>query len=227
METKAHCARCKIPRSKRICLIKEGGRGPAFCPTLNYQDLILEVTKAYQAPDLKDFARLASVQEAECYANRKPGHYVLQPTKCRVQETVEFAQKLGFRKLGIAFCGGLHKEAGLFSDVLESQGFEVASVGCSAGGVPKETIGIKEDEKVRIGSYETMCNPLLQAEILNQEETELNIVLGLCVGHDALFLKKAKAFCTVLAAKDRVTGHNPLAGLYTLHSYYQKLKNTD
>ena len=72
-----------------------------------------------------------------------------------------------------------------------------------------------------------MCNPLLQAEILNHEETELNIVLGLCVGHDALFLKKAKAFCTVLAAKDRVTGHNPLAALYTLHSYYQKLKNTD
>jgi len=227
METKAHCARCKIPRSKRVCLIKEGGKGPAFCPTLNYQDLILEVTQAYQAPDLKDFARLASVQEAECYANRKPGPYVLQPTKCRVQETVEFAQKLGFNKLGIAFCGGLQKEAGLLSDVLESQGFELASVGCNAGGVPKENIGIKEKEKVRIGSYETMCNPLLQAEILNHEQTELNIVLGLCVGHDALFLKKAKAFCTVLAAKDRVTGHNPLAGLYTLHSYYQKLKNTD
>lgn len=226
METKAHCARCKIPRSKRVCLLKEGGRGPAFCPTLNYPNLILKVTKEYQAPDLKNFARIASVQEAECYADRKPGHYVIQPTKCRVQETVEFAQKLGFRKLGIAFCGGLQKEAGLLSDVLESQEFEVASVGCNAGGVPKEAIGIKEDEKVRIGSYETMCNPLLQAEILNQEGTELNIVLGLCVGHDALFLKKAKAFCTVLAAKDRVTGHNPLAALYTLHSYYQKLKNT-
>ena len=69
-----------------------------------------------------------------------------------------------------------------------------------------------------------MCNPLLQAEILNQEKTDLNIVLGLCVGHDALFLKKAEAFSTVLAAKDRVTGHNPLAAVYTVHSYYQKLK---
>ena len=226
MEPKAHCARCKIPRSKRVCLIKEGGRGPAFCPTLNYQDLILEVTKEYQSPDLKDFARIASVQEGECYADRKPGHYVIQPTKCRVQETVEFAQKLGFRKLGIAFCGGLQKEAGLLTDVLESHKFEVASIGCNAGGVPRETIGIKEEEKVRIESYETMCNPLIQAEILNREKTELNIVIGLCVGHDALFLKKAKAFCTVLAAKDRVTGHNPLAALYTLHSYYQKLINT-
>ena len=227
METKAHCARCKIPRNKRVCLIKEGGKGPAFCPTLNYRDLILQVTQAYQAPDLKNFARLASVQEAECYADRKPGNYVIQPTKCRVQETVEFAQKLGFKKLGIAFCGGLQKEAGLLSDVLESHGFELASVGCNAGGVPKENIGITENEKIRIGSYETMCNPLLQAEILNRENTELNIVLGLCVGHDSLFLKRANAFCTVLAAKDRVTGHNPIAALYTLHSYYQKLKNTD
>jgi len=227
METKAHCARCKIPRNKRVCLIKKGGKGPAFCPTLNYQDLILQVTQAYQAPDLKNFARLASVQEAECYADRKPGNYVIQPTKCRVQETVEFAQKLGFKKLGIAFCGGLQKEAGLLSDVLESHGFELASVGCNAGGVPKENIGITENEKIRIGSYETMCNPILQAEILNRENTELNIVLGLCVGHDSLFLKRANAFCTVLAAKDRVTGHNPIAALYTLHSYYQKLKNTD
>ena len=69
-----------------------------------------------------------------------------------------------------------------------------------------------------------MCNPLLQAEVLNQEKTEFNVVLGLCVGHDSLFLKKSDALCTVLAAKDRVTGHNPLAALYTLHSYYQKLK---
>jgi uncharacterized metal-binding protein len=70
-----------------------------------------------------------------------------------------------------------------------------------------------------------MCNPLLQAEILNRERTELNIVLGLCVGHDALFLKHANAYSTVLATKDRVTGHNPLAAVYTAHSYYQKLKS--
>ena len=53
---------------------------------------------------------------------------------------------------------------------------------------------------------------------------DLNVVLGLCVGHDALFLKRATAFTTVLAAKDRVTGHNPLAAVYTVHSYYRKLK---
>jgi uncharacterized metal-binding protein len=224
METKAHCARCRIPRDQRICQVAEGGRGPEFCPTLNYKELIDEVTAAYQDPEVKDFARLASIQEAECYANRAPGPYVLQPSKTRIQETVEFASRLGCRKLGLAFCGGLQKEAGMVSEVLEAAGFGVASVACNCGGVPKEAIGLRDSEKVRIGSYETMCNPILQAEILNHEQTELNVVVGLCVGHDALFLKKARAFSTVLAAKDRVTGHNPLAAVYTLHSYYQKLK---
>ena len=224
MENKAHCAKCRIPKPERICQLESGGRGPAFCPTVNYAQLAQKVTGLYAQPEYAEFARLASIQEAECYANRAPGPYVLQPTKTRIQETVEFARKLGCKKLGLAFCGGLQREAGLVTDIFEAQGFSLASVACNCGGVPKEAIGLREEEKVRMGSYETMCNPLLQAEILNREETDLNIVLGLCVGHDSLFLKRAKAFSTVLAAKDRVTGHNPLAAVYTVHSYYQKLK---
>lgn len=221
---KAHCAKCRIPKSERICQVKEGGRHPEFCPTVHYKALAEEMLAVYRQPEYAEFARLASIQEAECYASRAPGPYVLQPSKTRIEETVEFAGKLGCRKLGLAFCGGLQKEAGLVADILEAQGFSLASVACNCGGVPKEAIGIADTEKVRIGSYETMCNPLLQAEILNHEKTDLNVMLGLCVGHDALFLKRATAFCTVLAAKDRVTGHNPLAAVYTVHSYYQKLK---
>jgi len=50
----------------------------------------------------------------------------------------------------------------------------------------------------------------------NDEQTEFNIVMGLCVGHDSLFLKYSNAPCTVLAAKDRLLGHNPLAAIYTV-----------
>jgi uncharacterized metal-binding protein len=69
-----------------------------------------------------------------------------------------------------------------------------------------------------------MCNPVLQAMILNDEKTQFNILLGLCVGHDSLFFKYAQAPCTVLAVKDRLLGHNPLAAVYTLDSYYRALK---
>lgn len=68
-----------------------------------------------------------------------------------------------------------------------------------------------------------MCNPITQAYLLNEEKTEFNILLGLCVGHDSLFLKNAEAPCTVLAVKDRLLGHNPLAAIYTAESYYRAL----
>jgi uncharacterized metal-binding protein len=58
---------------------------------------------------------------------------------------------------------------------------------------------------------------------LNEEKTDFNILLGLCVGHDSLFFKHADAYTTVLAVKDRVTGHNPLAAVYLHNSYYRKL----
>ncbi len=71
---------------------------------------------------------------------------------------------------------------------------------------------------------EPMCNPIAQAGVLNAEGVDLAIMLGLCVGHDTLFLKYCKAPCTVLAVKDRVTGHNPLAALYLAKSYYGRIK---
>ena len=222
----SNCARCKIPIDERICIIGEEGKGPGFCPTQSFSDLIPGVLKKYQDPQLKEIARMAAIQEAECYANRKPGPYIPQPAKCRVEETVEFARKLGCKKLGLAFCISLQEEAGMLSDVLEVHGFEVVSVCCSVGGVLKETVGIKDEEKIFIGQRETMCNPVMQADVLNNSGTELNIMLGLCVGHDSIFLKEAKALCTVLVAKDRVTGHNPLAAIYNLHSYYGKLLDT-
>ncbi len=123
----------------------------------------------------------------------------------------------------MAFCGGLAREALVLSDILEAHGFEVVTVTCKVGGVPKETIGVKNEEKIRIGAFEPMCNPITQAKILNRSKTDFNIMLGLCVGHDSLFLKYIKGLTTVFAVKDRVTGHNPLAAIYTHQSYYQRL----
>ena len=68
-----------------------------------------------------------------------------------------------------------------------------------------------------------MCNPIHQSRRLNKEETDLNILVGLCVGHDSLFYKYSKAPVTTLVVKDRVLGHNPVAALYTADSYYGKI----
>jgi uncharacterized metal-binding protein len=206
----------------KICLSPEG-QGPAFCPTLHRKKSISEADGEYTRPGILKFAHQASVQEAECYINRGVKPYVMHPAKPRVQETSEFAQKMGYKRLGIAFCSGLRSEALSLTHILEAQGFEVVSIACKAGGTPKEKIGIKEEEKIRIGEFESMCSPIAQAIILNEENTDFNILVGLCVGHDSLFLKHSKAYCTVLVAKDRVLSHNPCAALYTTGSYYARM----
>jgi uncharacterized metal-binding protein len=214
------CAKCGV--KNRICRSPDG-EGPPFCPTLYRKEIVEKAYQEYTQPDILKFVREASVQEGECYINRGVKPYVLHPTKPRVQEVCEFAQKMSYKKLGIAFCGGLQKEALSLNQILEVQGFEVISVACKAGGTPKEHIGIREEEKVHIGEFESMCSPIAQAMILNEERTDFNILVGLCVGHDSLFLKYSKAYCTVLVAKDRVLSHNPCAALYTTGSYYARM----
>jgi uncharacterized metal-binding protein len=63
-----------------------------------------------------------------------------------------------------------------------------------------------------------------QARILNAEGMEMNIIMGLCVGHDMLFSKHSQAPVTTLVVKDRVTGHNPAAVLYGQNFYYKRLQ---
>ena len=221
-EITSACAHCRIDKKEKICLV-EGGRGPRFCPKLNRMDAVEEAMEEYAKQEVGEFARQASIQEGECYAERHKKPYTKFPVKPRVQEICEFAKKMGFKKLGIVFCIGLMNEAAILDEILVSQGFEVVSVMCKVGRVPKEKIGVKDDEKILIGEFEPMCNSIAQAKILNQEKTDFNILLGLCVGHDSLFFKYADAYTTVLVAKDCVLGHNPIAALYTSGSYYSRM----
>jgi len=204
------CVKC----AQAICHfgIKEGT--PGFCPTVNKEAAIREARGLLDDVEILRAAREASRVEGTGY-----GRWT------RVQEVIEFAKRLDITRVGIAFCIGLRKEAKLFADILEAHGFEVVSVCCKVGGEPKEDLGLEDAEKVIPGVYEAYCNPIAQALILDGEGCGLNVLVGLCVGHDALFIKHAKTLTTVLVTKDRVTGHNPAAALYTSHSYYSRLKN--
>ncbi|MDY6932878.1 MAG: DUF1847 domain-containing protein [Spirochaetota bacterium] len=213
------CAKCRI--NNKICR-KPDGNGPQDCPTKAGRESIDKSLTEYQKSENAQLARMASVQEGECYAKKGEKPFARHPVKPRLQEIIEFAQKMGYAKIGIAFCSGLSYEASILSDLLEKHGFEIVSVACKVGGIPKEKIGISENEKVNPGNFESMCNPISQANLLNEKSTELNIMLGLCVGHDSLFLKYVEAPTTVFAVKDRVTGHNPLVSLYTLGSYSER-----
>jgi len=223
------CARCP----NRVCENHGGKAGdappsldkaPAFCPMKLMPEIYAEAMAEYDKPQVREFARKASVQEFQCYEHLPDGS--LRTRLPRIEELIQFARKCGYTRLGIAHCGGLAYEAGLLATMLENNGFEVVSVMCKTGAVPKERIGLKPDEKIAgADSWETMCNPIVQAMIINRSKVDLAVMLGLCIGHDTLFIRYCEVPLTVLAVKDRVLGHNPLAALYTSETYYRRLRN--
>ena len=135
-------------------------------------------------------------------------HYCEEP---RLNEIILFGKEMGFRKIGLAFCIGLAEEARTIERILSGH-FEVESVCCKVSGVNKQQLGLEQiDEEA---NDEVMCNPAGQAEVLNRAGTELNVICGLCVGHDAIFSLVSEAPITTLIAKDRVLAHNPIGAVY-------------
>ncbi len=128
--------------------------------------------------------------------------------------------------MGIATCVGLLDETARLEEIFVAQGLEPVSICCKVGSVDKERLGVRDADKVRPGKFEPACNPVAQARILNEVGTDMNVIVGLCVGHDMLFSKHSKAPVTTIVVKDRVTGHNPAAVLYGRNFYYRRLAKT-
>lgn len=205
------CAYC--PPNVRACRAGEGPvKGPGFCPSKMATGEIERAWEKYRDPFVAKVARESARVEAEGYCQWT-----------RVEEVVQFCKKMDFTKIGIATCISFVDLAGTLSQVLESHGFEVASAACKHGGIAKEEIGLRDDEKIRPGGHESMCNPVSQAELLNASGCQFNVVLGLCIGHDSLFFKHAEGLCSTLVAKDRVLAHNPIGALQLADSYYAKV----
>jgi len=155
----------------------------------------------------------ADVRMAEVSAELE-GEYYMQLT--RLEELIAFCQKMEFTHLGVAFCVGLSEEAEKLHEILANH-FTVSSVCCKVCGIEKERFSLRKISEERI---EAMCNPIGQATVFNSEGTELNVIFGLCIGHDILFTKHSKAPVTTLVVKDRVLAHNPLGAIYS--GYYRK-----
>ena len=176
---------------------KRNASYPEFCLTEKLTEKELEkVVKLYTENEENNKIAIASAEvEGGFY-----GKYT------RVEEIMEVAKRIGAKKIGIATCVGL---------------IDVYGVACKVGSVDKTDIGL--DPKYTCKTGPVMCNPILQAKLLNKAGTQLNVVVGLCVGHDSLFYKYSKALATTLVTKDRVLAHNPVGALYQTRAYYKRL----
>jgi len=175
------------------------------------EDILEGASKLYQ-DEYKDMAYAAALAVERGYMKWT-----------RIESTMEFARLMKYKKLGIASCVGLAQESAILERILRANGFQVVSAICKTGGIPVEHLGIRDEDKSRPGELHVMCNPLAQAALLDSAGSQLNIMMGLCVGHDALFCKASRAPVTTLVAKDGVLGHNPVAAIYNHESYYKRL----
>ncbi len=203
-EHKFSCADCAVTNCD-----SQNKNYPSFCYTTNLpEEFIADAISTYDEDNNKEMMVAAAEVEFEFYCKNT-----------RIEDTIEFAKKMGFKKIGIATCVGLISETRTLAKILRAHSFEVCGIGCKVGAYPKVKMGI--DQKCEVVG-KNICNPILQAKTLNTEKTDMNIIMGLCVGHDMLFTKYSEAPVTTLVAKDRVLGHNPVAALYNADSYYKR-----
>lgn len=191
-----NCALCAAHACNKMKL----NEAPKDCPSLD--EAMEDILESYNDNENLKIAKAAAQIVEESYGQ-----------KTRLEEIMDFAKRCDYQNIGLAFCIGLSNEAKVLSKVLSYNGFTVNSIICKNGGISKDFVGI--DSSV------PMCNPIGQAKFLNEANTDINILLGLCVGHDSLFIKYSKAPITVFAVKDRVLAHNPLGAIYQAESYYK------
>jgi uncharacterized metal-binding protein len=202
------CSECHV----RACY-RQDSKAPVFCAAEGNFEEVEETRELYTGESIyAKVAKAAADLEAEYYGRLT-----------RLEETVVFALKLGAKKVGVASCLSFLDESGIYAKAVRSAGLEVKTVSCKVGSLDKTEIGLSEEYKFCPGEPEACCNPVLQAKVLNDWGSDLNVIMGLCVGHDFLFARHSDAPTVTLAVKDRVLGHNPMAAIYTSKLFYSRI----
>jgi len=146
----------------------------------------VDATELFVGENLKIMQKAAEVESEG---------YIKVP---RLEEVIMFAEKMGFKILGMAFCSGFRYEAEIIADILEKR-FTVHSVMCKNCAISKNEYGLK---KVRDVEDESACNPIGQAKILEKCNTEMNLAYS-------------HTLTTTFIVKDRLLAHNPIGVVYS------------
>ena len=181
------------------CLRGDADRMPPACPTR---------TRAEVARDTLPYADAAmrnemSVADSAPFADDGS-------LRNRVEELAFYAKAQGFRRIGIAFCVSLIKEAQQLGRLLREQDLETELVCCRVGAIDYDEIGLKKAQSDR---FAAICNPVAQARLLNARSVNLVAQVGLCIGHDLILQRECDAPVTTLVVKDRVFDHHTIRAL--------------
>jgi len=197
--TVINCHQCR----SNVCLNHYPDGIPDYCLANDYQDIIEGTRQRYLEPETQKI-HVAVARNLKRADRNWP----------KVREAIEFALGMGYKRVGMAVCIALVREAGEFARFVSHAGLEVYSAACLVGGLKPSETGVPEEYVYGRG---ISCNPVAQAEILNRIGTELNYIYGLCTGHDTLFVMNSKAPVTFVVSKDMATANNPSGALYSIY----------
>ena len=192
-----------------LCRKMECWRGddegiPSYCQANHYVAEIEKAREVYAEPEVVD------IYTAACVVGKKNDGY-----RPRIEEALDFTSEMKFSRVGFAACVAFGKELEVIRRLFEQAGIEVFSAGCQIGRSSATDRGLPHLEAYPDNST---CNPIAQAEILNKAQTQLNFIIGLCMGHDILFTRYSRAPVSTLIVKDRLMGNNPAAAIYGWHA---------
>lgn len=210
-----YCTDCGV-RTCISCTAGDDGSLPAYCMSKRFEGMKEEALQESQKPEnLKIMQGFLKINPTGIHGGQAT----------RVEMLMGLFRNIGAKKIGIATCYGLLNEAMTFSRILRANGFEVYGINCKVGTMDKQDLGVAPGDDPYPG--ESSCNPILQAKILNSYHTDYNVIIGLCVGHDALFTKYSEAPVSTLVVKDFALGHNSVACLYQADNYFKGLWKKD
>ena len=176
------------------------GQHPPFCPANDF-DLTSEVwlREQFSEAENRKVIEAAAVSAGRAFDDKLS----------RLEETFIFAHGIGAKKIGIAACVSLAAEARAAGKLFRAEGFQVVGAICKMGTVTHADLDLHVGRKPE----SVLCNPIYQAKVFNDEHTDLNVIIGLCAGHDSLFIKYSDALCTVLTVKDFKYDHHSVQAL--------------
>lgn len=189
------CSHCATAASFK----GDAARMPRTCPTRTHAEVAGDAAP-YLTPD-----RLALMRAADATPFAAGGRL-----RTRVEELIAYAQARGVRRVGVAFCVSLTREAQALGRALEAEGVEAELVCCRVGAIDPALIGLPKAHPER---FAATCNPVAQAKLLNLAQVGLVAQVGLCIGHDLVLQEECDAPVTTLVVKDRALDHHPVGAL--------------
>jgi uncharacterized metal-binding protein len=189
------CSTCATAASAKC----DWARMPAGCPTRTQPELSHDPAP-YLSPERR--ALMLAADSTPFAEDRR--------LRSRVEELVAFAQARGIRKVGVAFCVSLIREAQRLGEILREAGIGAELACCRAGAVDQGEVGLP---KAHPEKFASSCNPVGQARLLDAAGVGLVAQLGLCLGHDLILQEECAAPVTTLVVKDRALDHHPVQAL--------------